>query len=134
MEVRAGVATFVFVCIIGSGSVRPDPPKASRRAGFFVPKPAPSGFFFGVNMTYKIIRAPALLERLCLKKSAVYSMMAAGTLPPPIKLTSKAVAWVDGEIDAVVAARVAGLHDDEIRALVARLVADRSKVHPVAVA
>jgi prophage regulatory protein len=46
--------------------------------------------------------------------------------PKPIKLSARAAGWPLHEIDALVAARVAGRSDNEIRALVTRLEASRT--------
>lgn len=51
--------------------------------------------------------------------------MRKGTLPKPVKLGKTCSRWPGGEIDAVIAARVAGQGDKELRALVAELMAAR---------
>ncbi len=62
--------------------------------------------------------------------SAVYSMVKAGTFPAPIKFGRSSV-WPDHEIDAIVSAHIAGSNEDEIRALVQRLVEQRRNFkHP----
>jgi len=44
---------------------------------------------------------------------------------PPIKVTAKSSAWPASEVNAVLAARIAGKSDAEIRALVAQLISAR---------
>lgn len=45
----------------------------------------------------KLIRLPEVLERVALKKTAVYKLMAEEEFPRPVKLGS-ASAWVETEI------------------------------------
>jgi hypothetical protein len=49
-------------------------------------------------------------------------------LTPAIKVGARAVAWPSAEVLEVLAARIAGQSEVEIRALVKRLVADRRKL------
>lgn len=67
-------------------------------------------------------------ERLTGKKrSLIYVEMGDGLFPPAVKIGERSVAWPRHELEALNAARAAGLPDAEIRALVQRLVADRAK-------
>lgn len=50
----------------------------------------------------------------------------AGLLPPPVKLSPGCTRWAAHEIEAIDRARLAGADDDAIRALVLKLVADRT--------
>lgn len=77
---------------------------------------------------------PEIRARLRRGRTALYDDVAAGMLPPFIRLGARRVALPQTEVDAVLNARVAGLSDDDIRALVQRLVADRQKLLPAAVA
>lgn len=61
------------------------------------------------------------------KKSARAQKVRDGLLPPPVLLGGRASAFIAAEIDAVIAARANGASDDEVRALVRRLVAERAK-------
>ena len=54
----------------------------------------------------KLIRLPEILERVGLKKTAVYKLMAEEEFPRPTKLGT-ASAWVDEEIEAWIKERVA---------------------------
>jgi prophage regulatory protein len=49
-----------------------------------------------------------------------------GLWPEPVRLGSKSVAWPEHEVDAIIAARIAGKSDDEIRELVKQLEAQRT--------
>lgn len=51
-----------------------------------------------------------------------------GVFPPPVKIGAHAVGWVEREVDEVLKARIAGQSDDEIRALVSRLIKARSQI------
>lgn len=67
-------------------------------------------------------------ERLTGKKrSLIYVEMADGTFPPAVKIGERSIAWPRHELEALNAARAAALPDTEIRALVKRLVGDRTK-------
>ena len=65
--------------------------------------------------------------RFDLSRSTWYAQVADGLLPPPVRVSTRAVAWLDHELDAVAAARAANHSNDEIRALVQSLVAARSR-------
>jgi prophage regulatory protein len=54
----------------------------------------------------KLIRLPDVLERVSLKKTAVYKMMAQDEFPRPVKIGT-ASAWVEQEITDWIADRVA---------------------------
>jgi prophage regulatory protein len=59
-------------------------------------------------------------------RSSTYEDVADGLMVPPIPIGRRAVAWPRAEVEAVVAARIAGKSPDEIRELVASLVAQRT--------
>ena len=61
------------------------------------------------------------------RKSARALKIADGLLPPPIRLGGSAMGYLAHELEAIISARATGAGDDEIRALVRQLVADRSK-------
>ncbi len=58
-------------------------------------------------------------------KTSVYNAVQAGLLTKPVAIGMRSVGWPDYEVEAVTAARVAGLTDDAIRALVNKLHAQR---------
>lgn len=76
-------------------------------------------------MSCQLLRRPAVESLTGLRRSALYERIADGTLPRPVSLGLRAVAWPANEIERVNRARVAGQSDDQIRALVVKLVADR---------
>jgi prophage regulatory protein len=76
-------------------------------------------------MQNQIIRLPRVREICALSRSTVYTQVASGEFTPPIKIGARAVAWPLAEIEALNAARIAGKTTDEIKVLVAQLVAAR---------
>ena len=75
------------------------------------------------------LRLPAVCDRTGKPKSTVYREVGDGLLPPPVRIGERASAWPDDEIDAVNLARLRGQSNDEIRRLVADLVAARTEIH-----
>lgn len=73
-----------------------------------------------------LIRIATVKKKTALSNGSIYLHVKQGLLPDSIRIGEKAVAWVEGEIDAVVKARIAGKSDAEIRELVAKLIADRA--------
>lgn len=60
-----------------------------------------------------------------ISRPTLYEAMAAGLWPRPIKLGAKSSAWKASECNAMLAARVRGASDDEIRQLVIDLTSAR---------
>jgi prophage regulatory protein len=60
-------------------------------------------------------------------RAETYRKEATGVLPPHIKVGRKSL-WIEHEIQTIIAARVSGQSDTEIRSLVAELVAERASV------
>lgn len=61
-------------------------------------------------------------------RSAIYQQIERGLFPKPVALGGRAVAWPAHEVGAMIAARIAGLPDAELRTLVLRLYTDRTKL------
>lgn len=77
-------------------------------------------------MVNVILRLPTVLSaRGDKSKSAHYKDIQDGLFTSPVKIGSRAVGWPESEVAAINAARIAGKTDEEIRALVVKLVADR---------
>ena len=72
-----------------------------------------------------LLRLPEVEKQTGIKRSTLYLRQLAGLFPRPVAIGPRAVAWPQHEIDAINKARIAGQTDDEIRALVARLIAAR---------
>lgn len=79
----------------------------------------------GANMSRTILRLPAVLRRRGKSRSAHYADVKAGLFVPPVNLGLRARGTPDDEVDALVAATIAGKTDNEVRALVVKLVAER---------
>jgi prophage regulatory protein len=79
-------------------------------------------------MSCQLLRRPAVESLTGYRRSAIYQRVADGLLPRPVSLGRRAVAWVASELERVNLARVAGADEDAIRALVAKLHADRAQL------
>lgn len=55
----------------------------------------------------RLLRRGDVLARVGFSKSTLYALMKAGEFPKPRKLSANIVAWVESEVDAWIAARVA---------------------------
>jgi len=58
------------------------------------------------QQTSRILRFPQVSDRTGYKHSAIYEKIKAGEFPSPISLGSRAVGWLEHEIDAWIAARI----------------------------
>ncbi len=72
-----------------------------------------------------LIRRPWDTGFTSFKRATTYARIQDGTYPPPVKIGRMSV-WIDREMAAVNEAIIAGRSDDEIRQLVADLVAKRT--------
>jgi prophage regulatory protein len=77
-------------------------------------------------MTLRLLKLQAVMDRTALRTTAVYRDIKAGKFVPPIKMARSSY-WVEHEVDAILRARVAGATDDQLRALVAELIAQRQQ-------
>lgn len=77
-------------------------------------------------MQTTIIRLPQVKGAFGHRSDAsIYNAVKAGTLTKPVPIGQRAVGWPSDEVQAVVAARIAGMSEAEIRELVTRLHAKR---------
>jgi prophage regulatory protein len=60
-----------------------------------------------------------------MSRSTIYLRIAGRLFSRPISLGPRMVGWPSVEVDALIAARIRGISDDELRALVAKLEAAR---------
>ena len=58
-------------------------------------------------MQRKLLRFKAVKEKTGLGHTKIYEDMAAGSFPLPVKLSARAVRWVEDEIDAYIEAKIA---------------------------
>ncbi len=79
-------------------------------------------------MPKTIYRLPAVKTESGLSRSTLYLRITQGLWTRPISLGGRTVGWPSCEVAALNAARIAGKTDDEIRALVQKLQADRKAV------
>ena len=56
--------------------------------------------------TQNLKRLPDVLNRVGYSRSTIYQLIAEGKFPKPISLGGRAVAWLESDIDAWIAARV----------------------------
>ncbi|MBR9909679.1 MAG: AlpA family phage regulatory protein [Gammaproteobacteria bacterium] len=73
-------------------------------------------------------RRPEVLKRAGFSNTTLHQRIKAGIWPPAVPLGpsgTRAVGWVDHEIDQVLSAMVAGKSEAHIRALVSHLVEQR---------
>ena len=78
-------------------------------------------------MVTAILRLPAIQLESGYSRSTIYLRISQGLWPRPVHLGARAVGWPASEIEVLNTARIAGRSDEEIRALVARLVAARKE-------
>jgi len=78
-------------------------------------------------MTNEIIRLDAAARYMGIGRASIYARLREGLITPQVKLGGHACGWPVREIDAINAARIAGKNNDDIRALVVRLTAERQE-------
>jgi prophage regulatory protein len=76
-------------------------------------------------MKRTILRMPAVKSESGLSRSTIYLRVSQGLWTKPVSLGARAVGWPSDEVEKLIAARIAGITDDEIRALVTKLEANR---------
>jgi prophage regulatory protein len=55
----------------------------------------------------RFLRLPEVMHRTGLSRSTLYAMAQAGTFPRPRKITAGASAWIESDVDAWMASRMA---------------------------
>jgi prophage regulatory protein len=76
-------------------------------------------------MKRTILRIPAVKLESGLSRSTIYLRISQGLWTKPVSLGARAVGWPSDEVENLIAARIAGNTDDEIRVLVKELEAAR---------
>lgn len=76
----------------------------------------------------RLLRLDAVLHVTGLKPTPLYEQTRSGLFPRAVKIGARAVAWPAHEVEAVIAARIAGKSDDALRTLVAELELQRTRV------
>ena len=80
------------------------------------------------NQPISLIRRKQLEQRMGIGRSTIYLRISQSLITSPVSLGANSVGWPLHEIDAIMAARVAGKSDDEIRLLVSELETARKLV------
>ncbi len=80
------------------------------------------------NQPISLIRRKKLEQRMGIGRSTIYLRISQSLITSPVSLGANSVGWPLHEIDAIIAARVAGKSDDEIRLLVSELETARKLV------
>lgn len=79
----------------------------------------------GANMPQVILRLPTIKAQLGCSRSTIYLRIDQGLWPRQVSLGARAVGWPANEVAALIAARIAGMTNAEIRVLVLQLEAAR---------
>lgn len=79
-------------------------------------------------MANSLLRLPSVLKATGYSRSMLYLQIQKGLWPRQVNLGARAVAWPEGEVSAIIFARIAGKSEGEIRELVAQLEALRGGV------
>ena len=60
-----------------------------------------------IQPSIKILRLPAVEAKSGLKRDSIYRLAKLGQFPKPVKISQWASGWVESEIDAYLAGRIA---------------------------
>jgi len=77
------------------------------------------------NNSIRIERRSEVIKRTGLPQTTLQDRMASGLFPRPIPLGGRAVGWPAYEVDAVIAAMIAGYDISHLRRLVSELTENR---------
>ena len=81
-------------------------------------------------LTEEMLRERQALVRLGLSHGPFWKQQKDGLLPRPVKMSARTSRWPASEIAAVIAARIAGKSEEEIRTLVSQIEAKRKQLQP----
>lgn len=96
----------------------PRSPNSGKSATAFNPAAMVPNAVLGTADLIAVMRA---------SKPTIYAWISAQLLTPPVKFGAKSSAWPASEVNSILAARIAGKSDDEIRALVIELTEARKR-------
>lgn len=82
-----------------------------------------------IDATIRLVRRPEASAITGLPETTFYDRIREGLMTKPVKIGKRASAWPVSELDAIMAAQIAGKTQDEIKALVVKLETARSKAH-----
>lgn len=78
------------------------------------------------TIQYRLMRVKEVVHLRGEKsRTTLYQSLKDGTFTQPVALTSKSVGWLADEVQVLIRARGLGASDDQMRALVTRLHAER---------
>ncbi len=80
---------------------------------------------------FHIERRPEVLHRSGYSRSVLQSRIKNQLFVPPISLGERCVGWLSSEVDAVLAAYVAGKPKEEIKTIVSNLIKQRQQTMEV---
>ncbi len=81
------------------------------------------------TINLRIERKQDVLDKMRFSRSTLYLRIQQGLFVPPISLGSRAVGWLEHETDLVLSGLISGKNEDEIRAIVQELIADRAVLY-----
>jgi prophage regulatory protein len=58
----------------------------------------------------RILRLPEVISRVGLKRASIYLYVSEGTFPKPVSLGSRAVGWIEYEVDGWISERIKMRH------------------------
>ena len=58
-----------------------------------------------VGRNPKLVRLSHVIEMTSMSKSLIYALIAAGKFPPPIRISARAVRWIESEVTEYIATR-----------------------------
>ena len=76
----------------------------------------------------QFIRLDLVSKQTTLSKPFLRNNIATGLFPSPVKLGERLSVWLQSEVTAIMNARIAGNSNDEIKALVIKLEAQRKSI------
>ncbi|MDA8621367.1 AlpA family phage regulatory protein [Psychrosphaera sp.] len=76
-------------------------------------------------MYIKLIRKPEVLCKTGWSKSTLYNRIRSELFPPPVSIGDRAVAFIEFEVGETLKALIKGYSPEQMKALVADLVAQR---------
>ena len=80
-----------------------------------------------------ILRLPEVKQETGLRAhSTIYESIREGIFPPPVRIGRRAVGWPSDEVKTICDARIAGFSNEQLKALVAQMFAERvNRLAPV---
>lgn len=58
-----------------------------------------------MNENRRLLRRPDVIERTGLSRSTLYTLIANGRFPAPVRIATRAVAWHEADVDAWIKGR-----------------------------